>query len=65
MKGVVGLLRRSHAARRALVRLQNHFNPWLYSDLFERYRPDLVIASTPGWRYDRYLLREAGDRWLG
>jgi hypothetical protein len=27
--------------------------------LFERYRPDLVIASTPGWRWDRYLLREA------
>lgn len=62
MKGVVGLLRRSHAARQALVRLQNRFNPWLYGDLFERYRPDLVIASTPGWRYDRYLLREAAAR---
>jgi len=31
----------------------------LYTDLFEKYRPDLVIASTPGWRLDRYLLREA------
>ena len=26
---------------------------------FEEYNPDLVIASTPGWRYDRYLLRQA------
>ncbi|MCJ7532565.1 MAG: hypothetical protein MUO64_16240, partial [Anaerolineales bacterium] len=30
--------------------------------LFEHYRPDLVIASTPGWRFDRYLLREAARR---
>ena len=33
--------------------------PNLYTDLFEKYQPDLVIASTPGWRMDRYLLREA------
>jgi CDP-glycerol glycerophosphotransferase (TagB/SpsB family) len=30
--------------------------------LFEKYRPDLVVASTPGWRLDRYLLREAVQR---
>lgn len=54
------LLLRSFAwARRLLVRWQNRFIPNLYADLFEKYRPDLVIASTAGWRLDRYLLREA------
>lgn len=58
------LLRSSAAARRALVRAQLRFtpDPGLYADLFERYQPDLVIASTPGWRLDRYLLREAYQR---
>jgi hypothetical protein len=55
-------LRRSASARHLLVSLQSRYNPGLYSDLFERYRPDLVIASTPGWRMDRYLLREAAAR---
>lgn len=53
------LLRRSAPARRALVKYQMRFTPAIYSDLFEKYRPDLVVASTPGWRFDRYLLREA------
>ncbi len=53
------VLRRSKPARRALVNAQKRFTPNLYGDLFEKYHPDLVIASTPGWRYDRYLLREA------
>jgi hypothetical protein len=55
------LLRSFSIARKYLVRLQNGFvqQPPLYSDLFERYEPDLVIASTAGWRLDRYLLREA------
>jgi hypothetical protein len=56
------ILRSSRAARRALVRAQMRFTPDLYSDLFEKYRPALVIASTPGWRMDRYLLREAHRR---
>jgi len=59
MKGITGVLRRSRAARRYLVNAQEYFTPDLYGDLFERYRPDLVISSTPGWRFDRYLLREA------
>ncbi len=62
MRLVVALLRHSRLARRALMRAQNRFTPNLYSDLFEKYRPDLVVASTPGWRYDRYLLREAAAR---
>lgn len=56
------VLRLSRAARQALVRAQMRFTPHLYSDLFEKYQPDLVIASTPGWRIDRYLLREAAQR---
>jgi hypothetical protein len=58
----IAALRRSRAARRLLVNLQMRFNPGLYADLFERYQPSLVIASTPGWRLDRYLLREAAAR---
>lgn len=53
------VLRSSRAARQALVRAQTKFTPNLYTDLFEKYQPDLVIASTAGWRIDRYLLREA------
>jgi len=53
------VLRRSKRARRALVNAQRKYTPRLYADLFEQYQPDLVIASTPGWRLDRYLLREA------
>ncbi len=58
------LLRNSSIARKALVQYQNRFMPIpaLYTDLFEKYQPDLVIASTPGWRLDRYLLREAHAR---
>src|SRR3989337_122736 len=59
---VVALLRRSRSARRALLRAQSRFAANIYSDLFDKYQPALVIASTPGWRYDRYLLREAFNR---
>ena len=61
-RAAVGILRRSAAARRGLVRFQMRYNPGLYADLFERYQPGLVVASTPGWRMDRYLLREAHTR---
>jgi hypothetical protein len=59
MKGVIGLLRRSKAARQYLVRRQEQFSPDLYTDLFNEYNPSLVVASTAGWRLDRYLLRQA------
>ena len=62
MRLVVEFLRNSRLARRILMQMQNRFNPNLYGDLFGMYKPDLVVASTPGWRYDRYLLREAGSR---
>ena len=41
---------------------QTRYTPNIYGDLFEKYNPDLVIASTPGWRLDRFLLREAARR---
>lgn len=55
-------LRRSAGARRWLMQQQMAFIPGLYASLFEKYQPALVIASTPGWRWDRYLLREAAQR---
>ena len=55
------VLRTFAFARKFLVRVQNRFipRPNLYADLFATHKPDLVIASTAGWRLDRYLLREA------
>ncbi len=58
------MLRASSLAREMLVRLQRDLvpRPGLYRDLYEKYSPAMVIASTPGWRLDRYLLREARQR---
>jgi len=58
------LLRNFSWARKLLVQMQNRFtpDPGLYTDLFDKYQPDMVIASTPGWRMDRYLLRESARR---
>jgi CDP-glycerol glycerophosphotransferase (TagB/SpsB family) len=62
IRAMIWLLRRSALARRSLVNLEMNYTPNIYSDLFEKYHPNLVIASTPGWRLDRYLLREAKKR---
>lgn len=62
IKLITAVMRRSKIARQALVKFQKRFTPSLYDDLFEKYSPQLVIASTPGWRLDRYLLREAARR---
>jgi hypothetical protein len=59
---MIWLMRRSSLLRRLVVRVQQHYNPKIYKDLFEKYQPDLVVARTPGWRMDRYLLREAAAR---
>jgi hypothetical protein len=58
------ILRTFLLARRWLVRAQSRFvpRPRLYDDLFEKHQPDLVVASTAGWRLDRYLVREAAQR---
>lgn len=62
IRGLTYILRRSRLARQALVNFQRRYTPNIYGDLFEKYQPSLVVASTPGWRWDRYLLREAAAR---
>jgi len=62
MEGVARVMRRSASARRLLMRYQRRFTSSIYRDLFEKYDPALVIAASPGFRQDRYLLREAAAR---
>ena len=62
METLAMVLRRSRLARRALLRYQGRYTPQIYADLFEKYRPGLVIAASPGFRQDRFLLREAAQR---
>lgn len=59
---LVAAMRRSRTVRQSMVRAQHGFNPQLYAALFDRYQPEMVLASTPGWREDRYILREAAAR---
>lgn len=60
---LITLLRASRLFRQAFEKLQSVlFSPKLFADLFEHYKPSLVISSTAGWRLDRYLLREARQR---
>jgi len=60
MELIIKVLRKSRIARQTLVRFQSRFTPDIYDDLFDEYKPDLVIASSPGFRQDRYILRSAG-----
>ncbi len=62
MEAIARFMRMSRPMRQAVMRYQRRFNPELYRDLFEKYRPDLVITGSPGFRQDRYLLREAAAR---
>ena len=62
MKAMIWVLRRSKLARQWLVNYQMRFTSDIYSDLFDTYKPGLVVASTAGWRWDRFLLREAVKR---
>lgn len=56
------LMRHSKLMRRFVFEQQLKYTPDIYSDLFEKYNPRLVVASSPGWRLDRYILREAKQR---
>ena len=62
MKLAVTVMHYSKLARKLMQRMQRQFVPHLYDDLFEKYAPEMVVASTPGWRFDKYLLREAAAR---
>ena len=62
LRALIWLMRRSRLLRRIVVGAQKRYNPKIYQDLFEKYPPDLVVGRTPGWRMDRYMLREAAVR---
>jgi CDP-glycerol:poly(glycerophosphate) glycerophosphotransferase len=55
------LLKRSRLARSLLLWLESRlYTPRLHRDLFERYRPDLVVTTSAGWFIsDALVLREA------
>jgi hypothetical protein len=55
---------RSRSLRRLLLGLETRlFTRPLHADLFDRYRPDLVVTTSPGWFFpDAVLLREAEKR---
>ena len=59
LQAIIWIMRRARWARRLIVHAQGRFTARIYADLFEKYQPVLVVARTPGWRMDRYLLREA------
>ena len=60
--GIARLMRRVKPMRQALMRYQSRFTTNIYADLFDQHKPDLVIAGSPGFRQDRFLLREAARR---
>ncbi len=56
-------LRRTKLGRKLFRKLQTRlFTPNIYGDLFEKYKPSLIISCAAGWRLDQYLLREAKQR---
>jgi hypothetical protein len=60
---IIYILRHSRLARKMFLRFQNWaLTPNIFEDYFQKFAPDLVLASTCGWRIDRYLLREANRR---
>jgi hypothetical protein len=61
-KLLIHLLWRSRRLRRALLRLElSRYVEEAHRDTFERYRPDLVVTTSPGYfKPDARLLREAG-----
>ena len=59
LRVLIWMMRRSKILRRFIVHTQQRYTPNIYADLFEKYQPDLVVSRTPGWRQDRYILREA------
>jgi hypothetical protein len=62
LRFIIWLMRRSRLFRQFIIGLQQKYTPSIYSDLYDRYQPNLVISRTPGWRMDRYILREAASR---
>jgi len=63
LRPLIALMRRARWARNVFRAVfQSMFSPSIYADLFDRYKPDLVVSNMAGWRMDQYLLREANKR---
>ncbi len=64
MKFLVSIGRKYKFLRMMILRIeQQFFSPPLHSDVFEKYSPDLLLASSLGtFDYDQYLMREARNR---
>lgn len=63
LRPLVFSLRRSKIGRKLFRSLLYRlFTSEIYTDLFEKYQPDLIISDTAGWRLDQYILREANRR---
>jgi CDP-Glycerol:Poly(glycerophosphate) glycerophosphotransferase len=60
----LGALSRSRTLRRIVLGVETRlFSPKVHADLFERYDPGLVVATSPGWFLpDAIVLREAEAR---
>jgi CDP-glycerol glycerophosphotransferase (TagB/SpsB family) len=63
LRPLIYILRRTKSGRALFLKLQcGLFTTNIYSDLFDKFRPSLVISDSAGWRLDQYLLREANRR---
>ena len=62
VKPMIKRLRKSERARKNLINWQMDFIPGIYDDLFDKYHPSMLVSCTYGWRYDRYIIREAIQR---
>ncbi len=63
LRPLIYFLRRSRTGRKMFRSLlYRSFTSSIYTDLFDKYQPDLIISDTAGWRLDQYILREANQR---
>ncbi len=63
MRPIIWLLRGSKLARKLFDKFQTRlFTTNIFGDVLDKYKPDLVISGTAGWRLDRYFLREVIKR---
>ncbi|MAT45576.1 MAG: hypothetical protein CL609_24870 [Anaerolineaceae bacterium] len=63
LRPLISTLRHTKLGRTLFRKLQaSLFTPNIYPDLFDKYKPSLIISCAAGWRLDQYLLREAKQR---
>ena len=63
LRPLVITLRHTRIGRNIFRNIQySLFTSNIYSDLFDKYQPSLIISDSAGWRLDQYLFREANRR---